>query len=594
VTAPTDPRHASTTDALPLAPSMEPALRSVALAHHGTGVPLRVVWIAALAMGVASIAAGAAFALGALIDVVTNLAFHQRLSAAPSSPLDHRLGALVLIVPVLGGVVVGLMARYGSRAIRGHGIPEAMEQVLTNESRVPLRMMFWKPISAAISIGTGGPFGAEGPIIATGGAVGSVLGQWIRTTADERKTLLAAGAAAGMAATFGTPVAAVLLAVELLLFEYRARSLVPVALATATATAIRHAVTGGAPAFGALAIATPDPLAVASCVALGAIAGLVAVAVTRLVYAIEDGFERLPIHWMWWPAIGGLAVGIVGIVEPRTLGVGYVNIEAALGGELAGGALATLAVWKLASWSISLGSGTSGGTLAPLLTIGGCLGGALAALTPGAVDPRLAALVGMAAMFASASRAFLASVLFAFETTQQPAALLPLLAGTAAGYLVACLATPNSIMTEKLARRGVRVAAGYAADLLDHVTVGEACTRAPITLAAGGTVADARAVLATAPHTQGFPVIDGERLRGVVTRRDLDAADPGTPLAGLLRRPPVTVHPDQSLRAAVDAMARAGVGRLAVVDRAAPERLLGILTRGDIVAVHGRGPARGS
>jgi H+/Cl- antiporter ClcA len=349
------------------------------------------------------------------------------------------------------------MARYGSPAIRGHGIPEAMEQVLSNESRIKPRLIFLKPISAAIAIGTGGPFGAEGPIIATGGALGSVAGQLMRITADERKTLLAAGAAAGMAATFGSPVSAVLLAIELLLFEYRARSLVPVSLAAATATGVRMAFSGSAPVFPMPNLGQPSGSALVTYIVIGAIIGILSVFVTRAVYAVEDGFEKIPVHWMWWPAIGAVAVGVIGWIAPRTLGVGYDNIEKIIAGNIVGSALLVLVVLKFISWAIALGSGTSGGTLAPLFTIGGGLGSAIGAVIIAVapslgVDIRIAALVGMAAIFAGASRALLASVVFAFETTRQPMGLLPLLAGCSAAYLASLLLMRNTIMTEKLAR----------------------------------------------------------------------------------------------------------------------------------------------
>src|SRR5205823_3319098 len=373
-------------------------------------------------------------ALVGIIGLVTNIAFYGRFSTQFVSPANNHRGWLVLFIPAIGGVIVGLMARYGSKAIRGHGIPEAMEQVLLNQSRIPARMTFLKPLSAAIAIGTGGPFGAEGPIIATGGALGSLIGQLMPTTAAERKTLLAAGASAGMAATFGSPVSAVLLAIELLLFEFRPRSIIPVALASATATAIRFLAVGTTPVFAMQFVGQQSSEALATYACVGAVIGWLSIYVTRAVYWIEDLFEHLPIHWMWWPAIGGFAVGVIGYFSPRTLGVGYDNIEGMVSGKLFGQTVALLCLMKFISWSISLGSGTSGGTLAPLFTIGGgvgvVLGELLAVQFPHfGIDPRICALVGMAAMFAGASRALLASVVFAFETTLQPLGLLPLLAG---------------------------------------------------------------------------------------------------------------------------------------------------------------------
>lgn len=592
-----DPILASTTAGLPVAPSMGPALADVRAPVRVVTMDRRVVLLCGLSIGVAAAAALVAQVLTALIALITNLAFFGRLSFAPASPAHNHLGAFVIVIPILGALVIGVMARYGSKAIRGHGIPEAMEQVLFNRSRIPARMTLLKPLSAAISIGTGGPFGAEGPIIATGGALGSLLGQVLRITADERKTLLAAGAAAGMAATFGSPVSAALLAIELLLFEYRPRSVVPVALAAVTATATRVALVGAAPAFAMPEVAQPSGAALAFYIALGAVIGLASMGVTRAVYAVEDAFERLPLHWMWWPAIGAVAVGVIGYAAPRTLGVGYDNIEAILGGHLALGPLSALCAAKFVSWAIALGSGTSGGTLAPLFTLGGGLGAVLglaaAALLPVlGVDARIAGLVGMAAMFAGASRALLASVVFAFETTRQPMGLLPLLGGCSAAFLVSSLLMRNSIMTERLARRGARVMTEYAADHLAQVLVGDATRRPAVTLAADDTIDAVRAwVLSRAVGSshQGFPVVDAAGdLLGVITRRDfLDPSQPGDLcVRDLIQRPPAVAFEDSSLREAADHMVREGIGRLPVVSAQAPRKVVGMLTRSDLLDAH--------
>jgi H+/Cl- antiporter ClcA len=551
----------------------------------------------AVALGLAS--AAVSQVLGALIAFFTNLSFYGQFSLHPRSPAENQLGPLVLVVPVLGALVVGVMARYGSRAIRGHGIPEAMEQVLTNQSRIPPRITILKPLSAAIAIGTGGPFGAEGPIIATGGALGSVVGQILHSTAAERKTLLAAGAAAGMAATFGSPVSAVLLAVELLLFELRPQSLIPVSLACVTATVVRYALSGSAPVFPMPELPEPGGGAMCFYVLLGLLIGLASVGITKLVYAIEDRFEELPIHWMYWPALGAVVVGIVGYFAPRTLGVGYDNIEQIVSGHLAGSALLFLCLMKFISWSIYLGSGTSGGTLAPLFTIGGGLGAVLGGLVATAfpelgVDPRIAALVGMAAIFAGASRALLASVVFAFETTRSMAGLLPLLGGCTASYLLSAYLMRTTIMTEKIVRRGVRVPAEYSADFLDGVLVREVLSQPVVSLRADETLREARAWLQRRnpdTHHQGFPIVDTEgALVGVLTRRDLlDAEhDETLPLRHFVGRAPVVAHPEHSLRQAADHMVRNRVGRLAIVERDEPTRVIGVLTRSDLLSAHRR------
>ncbi|WP_437307603.1 chloride channel protein [Sorangium sp. So ce388] len=588
--------HSTSAGSIPVAPSMSPTLEDLRVPAPKAAVDRRVVLVSGLAMAVAGAAFLAAELLTTLIAVITNLAFFGRLSSAPASPAEHHIGALVLVVPIAGALVVGVMARYGSQAIRGHGIPEAMEQVLFNQSRIPPRMTLLKPLSSAIAIGTGGPFGAEGPIIATGGALGSLLGQLLRITADERKTLLAAGAAAGMSATFGSPVAAVLLAIELLLFEYRPRSVIPVALAAATATAARLAAGHTGPAFEMPAVAPSTGPALAFYIALGAVLGVAAMGATRAIYAIEEAFERLPLHWMWWPAIGAVAIGVVGYFAPRTLGVGYDNIDDILSGRLALAALVALSLMKFISWSIALGSGTSGGTLAPLFTIGGGLGAILglgaSELFPWLnADARVAALVGMAAIFAGASRALLASVVFAFETTRQPMGLLPLLGGCSAAFLVSSLLMRHSIMTEKLARRGARVMAEYAADHLAQVTVREAASRPAVTLSADDTVAAARAFLlsqAEGARHQGFPVVDSAgELVGVVAARDVLTQQAGElSIRHLIRQPLAVAFEDSSLREAADHMVTEGVGRLPVVSRDAPRKVLGMLTRSDLLDAH--------
>jgi H+/Cl- antiporter ClcA/CBS domain-containing protein len=589
---------------------MEPAL-----ARTGTGeyaavrgpreyepVDRRTTLLAGLAVLLAVAAALAAKLLTALIGAVTSLTYHGHVAWELVSPAGSTRPAIVLLlIPVLGAVVVGLMARYGSAAIRGHGIPEVMERVLYGESRIPARVLLLKPLSAALAIGTGGPFGAEGPIIATGGALGSLGGQVLRVTDDERKILLAAGAAAGMAATFGSPVSAVLLAVELLLFEYRPRSLIPVALAAAVAAAVRASFEGTAPAFGMPAVAAPELAALGAYALIGVVIGAVAAGITRATYKIEDWFEhfgeQFHIHWMWWPAIGAVVVGLIGLIEPRTLGVGYGNITSALTGSLAGRALLILVLLKFVSWAVYLGSGTSGGTLAPLFTIGSGLGSLLGvafadALPSLHVDSHVAALVGMAAIFAGASHALLASIVFAFETTRQPLGLLPMLAGCAAAYLVSLLVSRHSIMTEKLARRGASVRPEYAVDHLAQVLVRDVAARDVVTVAADDTLEELRQWLSAgaegATH-QGFPVLDAEgRLVGVVTRRDLiDLSHPGSlTVRDIVRRPPVVVYDDSTLRDAADQMVIEHVGRLPVVKRDALREVVGIISRSDLLAAH--------
>lgn len=464
---------------IPISTSLVSTLASENIAPRINPDKKRTITISLLAIGIGACLSCIARLLIYLIDLVTNLAFYGHFSIAPAIPATHHLGLLVLIVPVIGGVIVGLMALYGSKAIRGHGIPEAMEQILVNQSKIKPTITYLKPISSAIAIGTGGPFGAEGPIIATGGALGSTIGQLLKITHNERKILLAAGATAGMSAIFGSPVAAIFLAIELLLFEFSPRSIIPVSLACITGAAGHHFLFEPGPVFFiAHPISMPSNAALFAYSIMGICLGGISVLITKAVYFIEDMFEKLPIHWMWWPAIGGLAVGIIGYFAPRTLGVGYENITEVLSGSLPVRFVLSLCLLKFLSWAIALGSGTSGGTLAPLLTIGGATGALLGTagqlLFPEAgISLSLAALVGMSAMFAGASRALLTSIIFAVETTEQSNALLPLLAACCASYFVSFFLMENTIMTEKIARRGVKTPHSYEPDTLDRMLVAQ-------------------------------------------------------------------------------------------------------------------------
>lgn len=458
----------------------------------------RIVVISMLAIGIAVAISFIAKFLVSLINLVTNISFFSKLSATPASPQHNALGLLVIVIPAVGGIIVGLMALYGSKAIRGHGIPEAMEQILTNHSKIKPTITYLKPISSAIAIGTGGPFGAEGPIIATGGALGSTIGQLLKISHYERKVLLAAGATAGMSAIFSSPVAAIFLAIELLLFEFSAGSIIPVALACITGAAGHHFLFEPGPVFAiAEHLASPGNEALFIYSICGVLIGLISVGVTKIVYLIEDAFEKLPIHWMWWPAIGGLFVGVIGYFNPRTLGVGYNNITDVLAASMPLQVVVMLCLMKFASWAVALGSGTSGGTLAPLLTIGGATGAIMGVMAqrlfPGAgISVSMAALVGMSAMFAGASRALLTSIIFALETTGQVNALVPLLAACTIAYFISIYLMENTIMTEKIARRGVRTPVSYKPDILDQLTVQQVIDKDPLILEFDTTVGDAK------------------------------------------------------------------------------------------------------
>src|SRR6059036_344763 len=486
---------------------------------------LRLVPISLAAVTMGLLSACVALALLRLIGLFTNLFFFQRWDFALVAPAGNRLGAVEVLVPAAGALVVGLMARYGSERIRGHGIPEAIESILIRGSRIEPRVAFLKPLSAAISIGSGGPFGAEGPIIMTGGAFGSMIAQFLKLTSAERKTLLVAGAAGGMSATFASPVAAVALAVELLLFEWKPRSLVPVALASATAAAARRYLIGLGPLFPT----PPHPLFIGpagllGCALAGLLAGALSVILTGAVYAAEDAFTRLPIHWMWWPALGGLVVGLGGRVFPEALGVGYDTIGALLQGQVQGRVMVGILLVKSLIWSVSLGSGTSGGVLAPLLLMGGALGGVEALVLP---DAGLGfwPLVSMGAILGGTMRSPFTGVIFALELTHDVNMLLPLLLAVTIAHGFTVLLLRRSILTEKVARRGYHLTREYSVDPLEILFVREVMRPNVAVLPADLPLAGLTRWLEADGQTRRerlYPVVDAERrLLGVVRRGDL-------------------------------------------------------------------------
>jgi H+/Cl- antiporter ClcA/CBS domain-containing protein len=547
----------------------------------------RMLIIALLAVPIGATAAGVSWCLLRLIGLITNVVFYQRFATGLVAPgAVHHNPALVLLAPVAGGLVVGLMARFGSEKIRGHGMPEAIESILMGGSKVAPRVALLKPVSSAIAIGTGGPFGAEGPIIMTGGALGSLFAQFLHLTADERKTLLVSGATAGMAATFNAPLASILLAAELLLFELRPRSLVPVSAAVCTATVVRGPLLGHGAIFastGSLHLATSTYLL---CVVSGVISALLALVATLLVYASEDAFHRLPLHWMWWPAIGGVVIGLGGLVEPRALGVGYDVIDSELTGSIALGTVVGILIVKTLIWSLSLGSGTSGGVLAPMFMIGGALGTLEAQVFP-SVGAGFWALVGLAGVLGGVMRSPLTGVVFSLELTHQYAALLPLVIAATTAYALSVLILRRSVLTEKIARRGYHLSREYDVDPLEIVFVGEVMTTDVVELAHDLDASEAHAVLAdpagdyAAWRQQLYPVVGPAGLVGVVTRGALFVARnerPLAPVSELVLSDPVVTHADQPLSHVAEQMALSDVTTMPVLDRDDAGRVVGIVT----------------
>jgi CIC family chloride channel protein len=555
---------------------------------------VRIIPISLIAIMIGGTGACVAWFLLKLIGFFTNIFYYQRFSTSFVSPADNHLGIYAIAVPVVGSLIVGLMARYGSEQIRGHGIPEAIESILMNGSRVKPRLAILKPLSAAISIGSGGPFGAEGPIIMTGGALGSMIAQFFHFTSMERRTLLVAGAAAGMSATFAAPVAAVLIGVELLLFEWKPRSAIPVALASATACAVRYYLLGSGPLFPVPAHPLfIGPEGLGGCVIAGLAAGALSVVVSLGVYATEDLFKKLPIHWMWWPAIGGVFVGLGGLIFPQALGVGYDTIRMLLQGDVPIKIFVGVLLIKSVIWMISLGSGTSGGVLAPLLMMGAALGGIEGIFLPH-FGLGFWPLVSMGAILGGSMRAPFTGVIFAVELTHDLNMLLPLLVACFLAHGFTVLTLKRSILTEKIARRGYHLSSEYSVDPLEILFTREVMHTNVVALPGNGTLEEAMELTGRNRRPQGqylFPVVDEEKgLLGVVTRKELLKLSEGSKngasrkkLSEVATAEPVVAFADEPLRVVVERMAESGLTRLPVLDPQTDRQLVGMISLNDLL-----------
>jgi H+/Cl- antiporter ClcA/predicted transcriptional regulator len=560
----------------------------------------RVIPISLMAIVIGVIGSYVAWFLLKLIGIFTNLFYYHRISTAFVSPAANQLGGWAILVPIVGSLIVGLMARYGSERIRGHGIPEAIESILMNGSRVHPRLAILKPVSAAISIGSGGPFGAEGPIIMTGGAFGSMISQFFHFTSIERRTLLVAGASAGMSATFAAPLASVLIGVELLLFEWKPRSAIPVALASAAAAVSRRFLLGLGPLFPV----PPHPAAIGleglgGCAVAGIAAGILSALLTLGVYAAEDTFQKLPIHWMWWPAIGGFFVGLGGLIFPQALGVGYDTIAMLLKGDVPLTIFAGVLIVKSAIWMISLGSGTSGGVLAPLLMMGAALGGIEGMFLPH-FGQGFWPLVSMGAILGGTMRSPFTGIIFALELTHDFNMLLPLVIANFLAHGFTVLTLKRSILTEKISRRGYHLSREYGLDPLEILFVREVMRTNVVVLPGDGTLEQAvEAIRAGEQHPQGqhlFPVVDSDNsLLGVVTRNHLLklAAQTGrdTPvvhLSEIATQNPVVAFADEPLRVVVYRMAESGFTRFPVLDPESDQRIVGMVSLNDLLRARTR------
>ncbi|HEX6770716.1 MAG TPA: chloride channel protein [Acidobacteriaceae bacterium] len=558
-----------------------------------------VIPISMIAVMIGVLGALVAWLLLKLIGFITNLAYFHRFDFSFASPATNQLGAYAIVVPVIGSIIVGLMARYGSERIRGHGIPEAIESILMNGSRVRPRLAILKPLSAAISIGTGGPFGAEGPIIMTGGAFGSMISQFFHFTSVERRTLLVAGASAGMSATFAAPLASVLIGVELLLFEWKPRSAIPVALASATACVMRRYLLGLGPLFPV----PPHPVFIglyglASCIVAGLAAGALSALLTLGVYGAEDLFQKLPIHWMWWPAIGGVFVGVGGLLFPQALGVGYDTIGMLLRGNVSLTIFAGVLLVKSAIWMISLGSGTSGGVLAPLLMMGAALGGIESMILPH-LGLGFWPLLSMGAILGGTMRSPFTGIVFAIELTHDFNMLLPLLVACFIAHSFTVLTLKRSILTEKISRRGYHLSREYATDPLEILFVREVMRTSVVVLPCDGSLEDAYRLIRSTKNPKGqhlFPVLGSDReLSGVVTRNQLvqlyeqetDGAST-IKLSEIATRNPKVAFADETLRVVVNRMAESGFTRFPVLDPVGDGKIVGMVSLNDLLQARTR------
>jgi H+/Cl- antiporter ClcA/predicted transcriptional regulator len=567
------------------------------LPHFGTG-GFRLYFVSLLSVPIGILGGLAAWLLFKLIGLFSNLVFYHKYSfTLPMDLADQKLGPWLLLIPAAGGLIVGLMSKYGTSKIRGHGIPEAMEAVLINKSKIQPRVALLKPLSVAVSIGTGGPFGAEGPIIQTGGALGSLFGQLIEVSGGERKVLLASGAAAGMAATFSTPISAVIFAIELLLFEFSPRSFIPLAISSTIAMTVHDTLVGSGPLFHVLPMDFGVPFSLPFYALLGVLCGLGAVGFSRLFYWVEEQFERLPLDPLWWPAIGGLGLGVIGLIDPRVLGVGYSTITSILNDQLVLLSLISILVWKSLALLISLGSGTSGGLLAPMFTMGAAIGGIFAMLLNLAfpnlgLSPAAFAMVGMAALFAAASRATFAFIIFAFELTRNYDSILPLMLSCVIATAVALRLSSHSIMTERLARRGLRVDQNYEVDPFRQTKVKDAMVAVPHALQETTTVAEIASRIAShdlpLSLQQSFPLLDeAGKLSGMLSKGDmllaLEEGNAGMSVIEVGSRHPIVTFEDETLHDALGRMLAHDVASLPVVERGDVGKMVGFLTRASML-----------
>ncbi|HEV2467725.1 MAG TPA: chloride channel protein [Candidatus Sulfotelmatobacter sp.] len=550
----------------------------------GSGPRERLLVISLLGIGVGALGGFVAEALLRAINFLTDLFFFGQWSSAylPPNTAPHHWWHLFL--PAAGGLGVGLLVQYFSPEIKGDGIPEAMAVVLTKGSVVKPRVSFFKPLSAAITVGTGGPFGAEGPIIQTGAALGSIIGQMIPSSPAERRILLACGAAAGLAAVFKTPFAGVMMAIELLVFEFRARSFIPIALASATGTMVAMGFRGGLPVFPLQTNYHFHAAELPFFVLLGVLCAGLAWLMTRALYICEEFFEEMKVWFPLIPALGGLFVGILGLFYPEVLGTGYAVIANILAVPQPLHHLVGIGVAKLASFAVALGSGASGGTFAPALMIGGSLGAAFGSLVhmvlPNSSAIGIYGMVATAALFGSIYRATPSAILFMLEVTGAYNAFLPVFLVAVVADLAVHYFMRTTINTERLVRRGTLVPDAYTVDPMKLMRVRDVMKADVDTVHGHQQVSE---FLTDVMNHGSVPVVDANaHIVGMLRRSDLLAAKPEAKAEDLAQREYPLVYADEVVHDVALRFVQEELGRCPVIDRKTGE-LVGILTAFDLL-----------
>lgn len=555
---------------------------------------------------VLSIIVGAVAGLGAvgfrwLIGEVQTLFFSNG-----ANYLDFMGPYFIILLPAVGGLIVGLLIRYAAREAKGHGVPEVMEAVALRGGRIRPRVSVVKALASSVCIGSGGSVGREGPIVQVGSSLGSTIGQWLGLSDDWVRVLVACGAAGGISATFNTPIGGVFFAMEIILGRFVTPKFGYVVISSVVADFVAHVFLGSQPSFSIVPYDMVSYWETLSYAALGIIAALAATVFIRVLYKLEDVFDSWHIPEFLKPAIGGLGIGLIGLYSYDLFGVGYgdvfwtstMSVNQAMVGEIALSSLIILLLLKITATSLTLGSGGSGGIFAPSLFIGAMLGGALGTvahmLFPGYIAPSGAyALVGMAAVFAGATRASFTAIIMLFEMTRNYTIILPLMIAVVISTVISRALNRETIYTRKLVRRGVDLRQINKASPLREVTVEEAMTWDFPTVLETMSVRELMAKLRRTGH-HGFPVVnEKDELAGVVTIADVEAAIARGSLTGLTvkdiaSKSVVVAYPDEYIHDVFIKLGSRDVGRIPVVDRRNRKRLLGVLRRHDVLTAYSK------